>query len=241
VTIQGEQGRFNDTWISIGFPIEQMPGVTVFEGLTFSTLTGTILGYDESQGVNVVIPATINGVAVKSIGDRAFQSKGIESVVFPEGLERIGQYAFSNNQLKEVNLPNSVTFLGGYAFQRNSITTIQFSNQLTSITTEAFAQNALKILVIPEWITEIGWGAFSSNQLESVSFPSTLRSIGSRAFRFNQLKTITIPAGVISISSNTPFANNPWESVTIQGEQGRFNDTWISIGFPIELLPNDED
>lgn len=58
---------------------------------------------------DVQIPSSINGVTVTRIGDSAFASKGITSVVVPTTIKEIGKLAFANNYLDEIELPNVET------------------------------------------------------------------------------------------------------------------------------------
>ena len=106
----------------------------------------------ETAPTDVIIPSTIEGFPVTTIGRGAFYNKGLTSVTLNEGLITIesgshGYGAFSNNQLTSVVIPNSVTKIGNYAF---------FGNQLTSV-------------VIPNSVTSIGIYALSNNQLTSVT------------------------------------------------------------------------
>lgn len=68
---------------------------------TFNSSNGTITDYDEINGpTDVVIPCTINGVAVVNIGDYAFfggwdhENRQLTSVVMPDSIVSIGEYTF---------------------------------------------------------------------------------------------------------------------------------------------------
>lgn len=100
----------------------------------------------------ITIPETLDGYAVKGIGDdytNLFYDKGITSIQLPSGLEYIGTYAFSSNLITGVTIPNSVRIIGD----------------------EAFSNNLLTGVIIPSSVNYIGSGTFLSNQLTSIVLP----------------------------------------------------------------------
>jgi len=134
--------------------------------LNFQTATNggsiTITGY---SGPNVaIIPATINGLPVTSIGNNAFANlTSLTSVTIPNGVTNIGSGAFSTCYgLTNVTIPNSVISMGDNAF---------------------YGCFSLKGLAIPNSVTSIGSGAFSyCAGLTSITIPASVTSIGQQAF-----------------------------------------------------------
>jgi len=110
---------------------------------------GKITSY-EGKATDIVIPAQINGIPLKVIGEDAFSSKGLTSVTIPAGVIIIEQGAFQVNQLVKIVIPVGVTTIGHIAF---------FMNKLTSV-------------VIPDGVKSIGIHAFDRNQLTSVTIPN---------------------------------------------------------------------
>lgn len=121
---------------------------------TFITNTGTIDGYKCSAGnsygmptiTDVVIPKTIGGVEVKSIGANAFYGSNLTSVVISNNIKTISFEAFYNNKLTKLTIPDSVT-------------TIEFS---------AFRKNQLTSVVIPASVMQLQDGVFNENKLTNV-------------------------------------------------------------------------
>lgn len=70
----------------------------------------TITGYSGPGGA-VTIPATLNGLPVTRIGDRAFVNRvGLTQISLPNSLTSIGEHAFYGcTGLTQVNLPDSLT------------------------------------------------------------------------------------------------------------------------------------
>jgi len=163
---------------------------------------------------SIAIPATIRGVAVKSIGNHAFANKGLTSVTIPNSVTSIGKSAFVDNQLTSVTLSNSLTSIELYAFRNNQLTSITLPNSVTSIGNHAFSDNQLTSVTLPNSVTSIGNHAFSDNKLTSVTLPNSVTSIGESVFQNNKLTSVTIPNSVTSIG-NLAFAYNKLTTVTL--------------------------
>ena len=163
---------------------------------------------------SIAIPSTIRGVAVKSIGDRAFKEKLLTSITIPNSVTSIGEMAFYNNKLTSVTLPNSVTSIGNRAFESNKLTSVTIPNSVTSIGLSAFSYNQLTSVTLPNSVRSIGTQAFSHNQLTSVTIPNSVTSIGDSVFMNNKLTSLTLPNSVTSIGVSA-FAHNQLTSVTL--------------------------
>jgi len=136
---------------------------------------GVLLKYIGGES-DVIIPAIIDGIAVKTIYSNAFMDKNIKSVVIPEGIERINSRAFCKNKLTKIILPQSLIRIGDWAF----------------------AENELSEVVIPENVKEIGHYAFRVNKLMRVDLPQNLKKIGQFAFMFSENGfMIEFPKGVL--------------------------------------------
>ena len=141
---------------------------------TFDANTGTITKYTGTD-TDVVIPSTIGGVAVTSVGERAFSyCTSLTSVTIPNSITSIGYAAFDYcTLLTSVTIPNSVTSIGERAFGFcESLTSVTFNenSQLTSIDARAFNScTSLTSITIPSSVTSIGYDAFyKCTALESI-------------------------------------------------------------------------
>ena len=80
--------------------------------------------------------------SVMSIGDYAFYTCPVQTVLLGSGLKTIGTWAFAFCQhLKSVNLPDSVITIGESAFEVTGLTEITIPNSVTSIGNRAFGYN----------------------------------------------------------------------------------------------------
>ncbi len=163
-----------------------------------------ITGVMRSDSTDIVLPSEIDGVAVTSITNYAFQNKDITSIVIPEGVKSIGIEAFSYNEsLVSVTLPESLESLGKGAFYGcSSLGEVHLPDNLTSLGANAFGGcSILQEIVIPDGVTTIEKNTFSlCTALTDVTLPANLTAIGEGSFsNCESLATITIPDSVTSI------------------------------------------
>lgn len=73
---------------------------------------------------------------VKTIGEHAFSSAGLETIMFPDGLNRIGQFAFSQcKSIRVIRFPNNLYSIGSGAFSQVPLEEIYFPPSLKSFDT----------------------------------------------------------------------------------------------------------
>lgn len=126
----------------------------------------------------VTIPKSVTTIEKTQSQGAAFESAGIEELIFEEGsqLETIDNAVFSQNSISKVVIPKSVKTINPLAFYRNRISSLTFEegSQLTTIGNEAFNNNSL---------TNDGLG----------KLPSTLTTLATNAFILNpSLTKITL-------------------------------------------------
>ncbi|KAL0249494.1 hypothetical protein GEMRC1_004725 [Eukaryota sp. GEM-RC1] len=178
----------------------------------FSVDGDTITSYDDSFGPDVVIPSSVNGIQITTIGAGVFESKQLTSVHIPNSVTSINSNAFRNNLINEVVIPDSVTNIGESAFKNSGLITLTLSESLTFIRSSVFEGNQITSVVIPNGVTSIGSYAFRNNHLSSVVLSESLVQIYAGAFEGNSLTNIVIPSSVTTISL-TAFRSNQLISV----------------------------
>ena len=111
----------------------------------------------------IVIPSTLGGLPVTSIGDGAMREcMEMTDVTIPNGVTAISAYAFSECGIKSITIPDSVEGLGRHAFG--------YCCNLTNA-------------VIGSGVSHIGQGAFvGCSELAHVTIGNNVTSIGDGAF-----------------------------------------------------------
>ena len=199
---------------------------------------GSITGYNvASCGTDVVIPSSIDGVTITTIGRKTFYELGITSVIIPNTVTEIKSMAFYENELTSLILPDSVTTIGNQVFAKNLLQTISLSDNITSMGYGNFYQNQLpdnqalvynrnsdgsinyaslnsyggadrSSVTIPKEVTQIGERAFYACDMEEVIFNEGLVKVGDEAFIYNHLTKINLPSTLESIGVAAFNANN---------------------------------
>ena len=183
--------------------------------LIFDKATKTITGVTDKTIKTINIPATIDGVAVTKIGNKAFMGcNSLTSVTIPNSVTEIeaGHYKASTNKyygafascssLTSVNIGNSVTTIGNNAFAScSSLTSVNIGNSVITIGNNAFYKcGSLTSATIPNSVTTIGtWAFHSCFSLTAVTIPTSVTTIGESGF-FNCNKLIIrVPLSVKTI------------------------------------------
>lgn len=215
--------------LGVGMVEAQASGDVVPEGLTYSIGyddTVTITGYTGSETA-LVLPGTIEGKPVKSIGYGAFfNNLELQGVIIPSGItsiesqafygcsslnsisisgtvNSIGSDAFSGcSSLRKITLPAGVKKLESYTFANcSNLNEINLSNITSYDYRVFFGCSSLKSVNLAANLTSIPSGMFDGcGRLDSVNIPASVTSIGGYAFKdCVELSSIKIPDSVTSI------------------------------------------
>ena len=179
-------------WLAVSFAAPSGARALSSDGFEYTVVgsAATVSGCTVTCPANLVIPNTLGGYSVTSIGTYAFYQDGLTSLTLPNTLVSIADYAFEANPLTTVSIPDSVETIGIGAFYRNSLTVLQLGNQVISIGEAAFAdlgpnENSISSLIIPDSVASIGTSAFSGNALTSVTFLGDAPTDGVNVFSGN--------------------------------------------------------
>ncbi len=267
VIIKGAETRFNENWSNIGFPDNQMPGYESVDNFIIDgdgmIIKCTLPKKEHSySGQEITIPEKIKGMVVSKIGKYAFSELGLNKIILPESIKHIGDCAFQENRgfpdlklpgglltigyqgfyacgIRNIKFPNSIEKIESGAFCINSIKSLEIPKTISEIESSTFSYNSIKKLNIPKNIESIARQAFYKNKIVTLILPEGLKKIGEEAFRENRIEELVIPSTVEEIGYNA-FEENRITSVTIKGDESRFDASWEYIGFPSKksLLAN---
>lgn len=121
------------------------------------------------DGSFIKIPGEIDGVAVKFIGDSAFESKNIEEVVLPDSILNIYENAFKNcYNLKKINIPAECIIISEGAFSGcKNLKEITLTNDTYIIEANALATNDNGELVLNYSGTKERWKSWADDGFDT--------------------------------------------------------------------------
>lgn len=174
-------------WEGPGTPDDDRPWKEQRNNIKKVVFTGnaTSIGDYAFSGCTNLTDITIPS-SVTSIGERAFELCGFESITIPNTVTMIGPGLFSEcSSLYSFVLPNSMTHIYSYMFYNcTSLENITLPDSIISIDGSAFyGCSNLKDLNIPQGVKTIEQDAFSfCESLSSISLPNGVETIGDYAF-----------------------------------------------------------
>jgi fibronectin type 3 domain-containing protein len=194
--------------------------------------SGTAVEITGYHGANnaMVIPSSIEGKPVTSIGVRAFnQNVSLTSATIPGTVLSIGTYAFLGcSALTSVTMYDGVTSIGERAFyQCTALSSVIMPGSVRTIGGYAFYSCInLRSITIPEGVTSVGDGAFSGcSALTQVTVPASATYIGGYAFEgCAGLTSVTLAGGTTYIGARAFYQDAALVSVTVLGNVTSIGD-----------------
>ena len=180
------------------------------EGVLITKYTG--------KATVVRIPATIQGMPVREIGNEAFEGNAtITSVVIPQGVTKIAGATSSvsfkriyvdkkGNQVSTNKAVGTAIVVSGSGTFANTpkLTSITLPEGLLEIGSNAFVGTNITTIILPQSLTTLGNNVFSGSRLTSVTLPGGLKNIGRNVFfGCTNLKTATLAEGITAISNGS--------------------------------------
>lgn len=194
--------------------------------LYFDPTTGTVVSVDHSV-TKAVIPQTIDGVEVTSIGAQAFTvCSELRSVELPDSVTSLGNHAFSGcGKLESIRLSDNIISIGDGAFiYCYQLKTIQLPKALQSFGSYAFSSTGIEgSITIPAGVTRLPFYGFSQSQsLTEVIFADrtdperVFTTVEDNAFSgCINLERVSLPDSTISIGEGAFFQCKKLKSLNI--------------------------
>ena len=170
--------------------------------LTSSTASGSF-----SIPASATDSATSTTYNLTEIGKNVFLSnKNIGAVVVPDGVITLGENAFNSSSVTSVMLPNSLKTIVFRAFRgASNLTSLTLPNSIKTVGDQVWHSSGLTDIVFPSSVTSVGTHTFySSNNLISATLGSSMPAITNRMFYQTQVKELTVPASI------TTFDEGSW-------------------------------
>ena len=179
----------------------------------FGFNNGTVTSYDYETcglaGVDVVIPKSIDGVAVTTIGSNFVYCDGgcnwwtdddvtINSMILPDTITTINNEAFVYSSAlydSPLTIPDSVITVGNTGLHGANIRNLPES--VTTVGENSLAFNSID--VVPGSISEVSSSAFYSLESNNIVLMEGITTIGESAFSELKNTSIEIPSTVTTI------------------------------------------
>ena len=190
-----------------------------------SAKTATIVEYTGDE-INCVIPKTLGGYKVTTIGLHAFKKKNyMQTVTIPSTVKKIEYIAFSGcKSLKSITIPDSVTEMGMSIFENcTKLESVKIGKGIKTISCGTFYNcSSLASVSLPSTLQVIDGsvsyaGAFQNcDSLEKITIPNSVKTIGQKTFsKCDGLKEIVIPDSVTTVGKDTFDSCTKLEKITV--------------------------
>lgn len=135
----------------------------------------------------VIIPKTINGMPVISIGELAFAESKFSEIILPDSLIAIMDHAFDEcENLTHIDLPNGLMYIGEMAFSGSGLKYISFPDNLREISVACCSCCLnLDYVKIGNKIEKIDIYAFEATNINRIVIPENVKYISGQAFSPN--------------------------------------------------------
>lgn len=199
---------------------------------------------------DLVVPPTLHGYTVTSIGDRAIASMGnVTSVTLPSSVTNVGRAAFYHCfRMESISMPGVKT-IGFEAFRECvALASVTMPTDVGFTGKRAFAQcenlvdeNGLVVIdgvlcgngtgfswehfVVPDYVTRIADYAFAEQGITNVTISGCVKSIGNFAFYGAWIENLVIENGVEEIGTAAFKDCGLLKSVTIPGSVKRIGSS----------------
>ena len=224
-----------------GTPFSGDPLTNISFGSSVTYVCDSLFQGSDLSNCDVVIPAqiteiqyaafnnskaksvTIEGNALKIIGDDAFSGCSFKTIGFPDSLEKIGDRAFEYCQLTSVTFPAGINSIGSWSFN-NNLSLKEINYNVTSLlkigysSYQVFAGAPLERVNIGSNVRIIPAGFLYKcdlSRIANIEIPAAVTEIGRQAFYKSGLQSVTFRGDKVKTIGVSAFENCPINSIDL--------------------------
>ena len=234
VTYQGKSFSVKEINEKAFYGASQMTSLSLPEGIL---AVPAYAFYDCSELTEVKLPSSLKEIAtyaftycsklekvelpdgLVALGDRCFQSTGINYVNVPASIREIPNYCFYGSSLTSVELGDNIEKLGNNCFQNcKQLVSVKLPENLQTLPSSIFSNcSSLASISIPKSVTAIETSAFNGcSSLEEIILPDSLATLGSGALQnCSSITTITLPEKITVLPMSIFSGCTSLEKVTM--------------------------
>ncbi|MBR2244584.1 MAG: leucine-rich repeat protein [Prevotella sp.] len=174
--------------------------------------------YEKATGI-LVRGCKASGIpeGVEVIGDGAFTSADLETIVLPKSVKKIGSYAFPySTKVQDLYIPARVQEIGEHAFFDCSLTSITVDkdnkfydsrdncNAIIETATNTLVQASNATTEIPSTVTALGTRAYARLNIKKIDIPQSVVTFEQSIFEYSKTATYRVHYPTpIAIPENT--------------------------------------
>ena len=175
--------------------------IWIYKRTTSGIDYSVIIGYSGDAATNVVVPASKNGVTLKSLPGSALQDMVVTgTLTLPKNVTFGSRNTFSSVLAEKVDNGDGI-LTDGIIYGRKSDGSLDKSNLFK------YTKNGTASVIIPSSVKTISAAAFNGTFIKAVTIPDGVTSIETDAFSYCDFSEVTIPKTVTSIAANAFFKN----------------------------------
>lgn len=178
---------------------------------------------------NLVIPETVNDIAVKRIAEKGlYENQTIRSLTMHDNMTQVRKWGVRNcDNLESVYYSKSLVIIYDYAFAYDpKLSSALLGNtEITRVSAGTYiSDGALKYVSLPDTVKSLDGLSFAGTAIKTFVVNDGCEKLDNRCFAYNEsLTAVYVPQSVVSFGEAV-FDQSP--NVTVYGVEGSAIDTY---------------